>query len=268
MGGDFSPQVLLDALDALPLDLLLIGPPELARNTRHRYLAAPTHIAPDESPLHALRRKPNASLLIGLRALREGHVSALLSCGNTGALAAAAKVIVGMQPGILRPALCTLLPTRQNPMAVLDLGAIVPCKATHLLQFAALGAAYQATRGIARPRVGLLNIGTEALKGPSERRAAYRLLQAPHPAYTFLGNIEPCAAFSGELDVLVTDGFTGNIFLKTAEGVADLLKPHTSYSASPGAHLLGIRGTIMKCHGYAPPDTLKRALLSLISQEK
>lgn len=265
MGGDLSPQVLLESLEPLDLDLLFIGPPSLAKYTRHRYLSTPTSIEPDESPLHAIRRKPDASLLVGLRAVRDGSAQALISYGNTGALAFGAKMILGMQPGVLRPALCTLLPTKKHPLAVLDLGAIVPCKAAHLVQFASLGAAFQNTRGIAHPRVGLLNIGTEPLKGTSDRRTAYRQLQKPHAAYAFVGNVEARHAFEGNLDVLVTDGFTGNIFLKTAEGVADFLGPQcAAYAESPGAYLLGVQGTVIKCHGYATPEAIARAAMQAI----
>ena len=176
------------------------------------------------------------------------------------------------------------MPTKKHPVAVLDVGAGVEVKAKHLLQFASMGAAYQKARGIKKPLVGLLNIGSEALKGTSELRLAYRDLQSLTDApFTFAGNIEGTSVFNGDVDVLVTDGFTGNVFLKTAEGLAtlilDRLYTHISpqdlqkiepqlldlrhrlhYAEYPGALLAGVRGVVIKCHGYSTPQGFAKAI--------
>lgn len=282
MGNDNAPQDLLAALNGIPLPegvgLVAIGAPEFEqyRGSLH-YVTAPEVIGMEEPPLLALRRKKNASINVGMRLLKEGKLSALVSAGNTGALVSSAKMILSTLPGILRPCLLALMPTKKNPVAVLDVGANVQVKVSHLIQFASIGAAFQKTRGIRLPRVGLLNIGSEALKGTSELRLAYHELQNKTP-FRFVGNIEAKNVFenSCEIDVLVTDGFTGNVFLKTAEGIANLildpseLKKFQSlhYAEYPGALLVGVRGIVIKCHGYSTPKELTNAVLGAIELAK
>jgi glycerol-3-phosphate acyltransferase PlsX len=288
MGNDNVPSLLLDALKefSLPADveILAIGTPEFAKNAPFPYLSADQAIGLEEHPLLALRRKRNASMTIGLRLLKEGKIDALVSAGNTGALVSSAKMILSTLKGILRPALLTLMPTKKNPVAVLDVGANVQVKARHLVQFALIGAAYQKTRGIENPTVGLLNIGSEPLKGTSELRLAYQILRdLPHPPFHFAGNIEGTSVFDGNVDVLITDGFTGNIFLKTAEGIASLIldkiqthippsqiQPFQSlhYSEYPGALLAGVRGLVIKCHSYSSPPAFLNALHGAITLAK
>lgn len=256
--------------------------PEFAKDAKpFHYAAAPEAIGLEEHPLLALRKKRNASMSVGLRLLKEGQIDALISAGNTGALVSSAKMILSTLKGILRPCLLTLMPTKKNPVAVLDVGANVQVKAAHLVQFALMGAAYQKTRGIAKPSVGLLNIGSEALKGTSELRLAYHTLQTlTNAPFRFAGNIEGKEVFNGEVDVLVTDGFTGNVFLKTAEGIASLIldkiqsptqtKPFQSlhYSEYPGALLAGVRGLVIKCHSYSTPRAFTTAILGAIPLAK
>lgn len=280
MGSDNAPQVLLEALHKASwpssVDLLLIGTPEFEKSASpFRYHTAPEFISMEENPLTALRRKKNASMCVGMRLLKQGKIDALVSAGNTGSLVSSAKMILSTLPGIHRPCLLALMPTKKNPVAVLDVGANVQAKATHLVQYALIGAAYQKTRGISNPTIGILNIGSEALKGTSELRLAYQALKK-NPSIHFAGNIEGKSVFDGDVDVLVTDGFTGNIFLKTAEGIASLildrlhahippdtlkklqpqltdLQRHLHYAEYPGAILAGVKGIVIKCHGYSTP---------------
>jgi glycerol-3-phosphate acyltransferase PlsX len=254
--------------------IVAIGTAEFAKiASPFEYVCAPQVIEMHENPLLALRRKKHASMCVGLRLLKEGKIDALVSAGNTGALVSSAKIILSNLPGILRPPLLTLMPTKKNPVAVLDVGAGVEAKASHLVQFASIGAAFQKTKGIQHPTVGLLNIGSEALKGTSELRLAYNQLQKMS-SFKFAGNIEGKTVFDGDVDVLVTDGFTGNVFLKTAEGIASLILDRIGpsptdmkkfqslhYAEYPGALLAGVRGIVIKCHGYSTPKGFTNALL-------
>lgn len=243
----------------------------------------------DDDPLHAIRKKKNSSMRLGMQHLKEKKIDAFVSTGNTGALIASAKTTLPMLTGISRAALITLLPTQQDPVAVIDVGANIECTPEHLVHFAKMGVAYQRSRGIEKPTIGLLNIGTEEKKGRQELRETYQLLQGFNPEESpFIGNVEGKEVFTGGIDVLVTDGFTGNVFLKTAEGISSFiletmrknksLIPFSKsllgrvekelYSAeSPGAILCGVDGIILKCHGDATPESLKHgfhAALSLI----
>jgi len=284
MGNDNSPSDLLDEIRSLAktlsseADLLLIGTAQYrAEAGSLPYLEAKEVIEMDEPPLQAIRRKKESSLCVGMRLLKEGKIDAFVSAGNTGALVTAAKTFLNRLPGILRPSLLAVIPTKKNPVAVLDVGACVDAKANHLIQYALIGAAYQKTRGIKNPSIGILNIGSEALKGTSDLRQAYHLLQTiSDPPFRFVGNIEGKTVFDGDVDVLVTDGFTGNVFLKTAEGIASLildrihahipetelkkfqpqledLQRHLHYAEYPGALLAGVKGIVIKCHGYSTP---------------
>lgn len=240
-------------------------------------------ITANDDPLSAVRLKKDSSLIQGIQQVQSYDLDAFISAGNTGALLAGAKLKLKMLPGIDRPALLTLIPTKLQPVAVVDVGANVSVKAENLFQFAKMGIAYQKNRGIAHPTVGLLNIGEEEKKGTPELRRAYELLQIlneadPIDTPTFLGNIEGRDVFRGNIDVLVTDGFTGNVFLKTSEGIASFvldemqnlstfesipglkniftaLRNRLSYAEYPGALFCGVEGVIMKCHGSSPPST-------------
>lgn len=290
MGSDNAPPDLIEALKPLipsNVELLLIGTPEFEKYaTPFRFQAAPDVIGMEEAPLLALRRKRGASLSVGMRLLKEKKIDALVSAGNTGALVSSAKITLSTLPGILRPALLALMPTKKNPVAILDVGANLQVKTKHLIQFALIGAAYQQARGLKNPSIGILNIGSEALKGTSELRSAYQQLKKM-PFLQFVGNIEGKSVFDGDVDVLITDGFTGNIFLKTAEGIASLildrirthippaelkkfepqiedLQRHLHYAEYPGALLAGVQGIVIKCHGYSTPRGFANGVLGAI----
>lgn len=285
MGNDNAPQNLLEALKGISIPsrtiLFAIGSPEFQKIAHpFQYVPVSEVIEMDEPPLLALKRKKNASIPTGIRLLKEGKIDAFVSAGNTGALVSSAKMILGSLPGILRPCLLALMPTKKNPVAVLDVGANVEAKAAHLVQFASIGAAFQKTRGIENPNIGLLNIGSEPLKGTSELKMAYNDLQK-RKTIRFAGNIEGKSVFDGDVDVLVTDGFTGNVFLKTAEGIVSLIldkiqvdqsqvKKFQSlhYAEYPGAILAGIRGIVIKCHGYSTPKGFTNAVLGAIELAK
>ncbi len=295
MGGDSAPELfiqeILDQFSSLGphVQLALIAHPRLKETAGPlTFHPASEIIEMGDAPLQALRKKKDSSLRVGLRLLRDKQLDALISLGNTGALVTGAKAILSTFPHIQRPALAALMPTKKNAVAVLDIGAHLSITADHFVQFAYLGTAYQKTRGIAHPSVGLLNIGSEPSKGTLERRIAYDRLQAlSHAPFHFVGNIEGKSAFDGHVDVLLTDGFTGNIFLKTAEGMAGLvldrfhalasqeerthlapllndLQNHLYYTNSPGAPLLGIRSLVIKCHGSSTPKALINAIQSAI----
>ncbi|NGX38887.1 MAG: Phosphate acyltransferase [Chlamydiae bacterium] len=247
-------------------------------------------IEPDEDPISAVRTKRRASINLGISQIKSYDLDAFISAGNTGALLTSAKLNLPMLPGIDRPALLTLIPTKSDPVAVLDVGASVEAKAENLLQFAKMGIAYQKTRDTESPTVGLLNIGTEKQKGTPELRKAYKMLQslnedASLDSPIFIGNIEGRDVFHGEIDVLVTDGFTGNIFLKTAEGIAGFvleqienigpigkipglrsllpkLRQRLHYAEFPGAILCGVEGIVMKCHGSSSPEAFINSIKS------
>lgn len=279
MGGDTPPEELASALIQLVEEgfveqLVVFASPQviglLPKNLSS--IACPETIEMHDDPIAAVRRKKESSLCQGLHYLHAKKIDAFISTGNTGALLFAAKTTLKTLPRIDRPALLTLLPTHKNEIAVLDVGANLTLKSHHILQFAAMGIAYQKSRGIAHPTVGLLNIGTEAIKGTPQVREAYAKLDTlnrDHP--TFIGNVEGKDVFRGDIDVLVTDGFTGNVFLKTAEGLAAFilkqleqrafegspslrheiasLRERLYVAEHPGAILCGVEGVVVKCHG-------------------
>lgn len=298
MGSDLSPSQLLQSILSFskelesPVRLTLFGTSDLFENVRPPaehiiFHSVQEVIAMDDPPLSAIRRKKNSSICLGIRMLKQRHLDAFISAGNTGALMACAKIELPELPGIERPALMTLLPTRLSELAVLDVGANTSYKAHHLVQFASIGVAYQISRGITLPKVGLLNIGSEAKKGTPELQLAYDQLLAasrePGASFTFSGNIEGRDVFHGDIDVLVTDGFTGNVFLKTAEGIAGVIlegledasiedcsshlkgilgamRQRLHYAEYPGAILCGIDGIVIKCHGNSSPQSLIQSI--------
>jgi glycerol-3-phosphate acyltransferase PlsX len=240
----------------------------------------PEAIAMDDDPLDAVRKKKESSLMVGIRLLKKGAISAFVSCGNTGALVAATALLLPKLPGMERPGLLALLPTLQQDIAVLDVGGNVRCKARHLVQFARFGASYQhLIAGIELPKVGLLNIGAESKKGTQETRQAYEILknETSNSAH-FVGNVEARDIFTGNVHVLITDGFTGNVLLKAAEGVAsfvftalgnaaqkesteiqtllDNVQKQFNYTEYPGAIVCGIDGVVLKSHGNSSSKAL------------
>lgn len=287
MGGDVQPEVIIDAA----VDVASHHPHiHFTLFSTQKYSATDTHsfsyeivsqvISMEDHPLKAVRKKTNSSLVKGIEALKEKRLDAFISCGNTGALIAASSIHLPHLQGITRSALLAQFPSRNGPMAVLDVGASVTVKAERLIEFARLGAAFFCSR-FQKPcaRVALLNIGVESEKGTKEHQTAYHLLQAlSDPSITFLGNIEPRDVFTSNIDVLVTPGFAGNIFLKTAEGVAsfifqlaeeamnnghglDPLKAALSYEAASGALVAGLDALVIKCHGNSSKRAIKQAII-------
>jgi phosphate acyltransferase len=210
---------------------------------------------PDENLISAIRTKKDTSMTRAVQMLADGKIDAMISIGNTGALVGSARLYLDRIDGIKKPALLATLPTKKHPLAVIDVGGNVNTKAEHLIQFAQMGIAYQHCRGIEKPRMALLNIGHEEAKGYDELILAFKKLQK-FPG--FHGNIEARNVFDGEINVLITDGFAGNILLKTAEGMADFvcssmdsLPKNVNYAEHPGAILCGVNGIVVKCHGYS-----------------
>lgn len=286
MGGGQSPsnilQAILETQRTLPgYHFVAIASPDaiavlkdVSKNID--FCEAAEFIEMHETPLAAVRRKKQSSMAIGLQLLKTKQVDAFVSTGNTGALIASSMLAIPLMKGIDKPALLALLPSASHTMAVLDVGAHVHCNADLLVQFALLGIAYQNAQGVKLPRVGLLNIGQEEEKGREEVKKSYQILQKMAKngslPFTFMGNIEGREAFQGLVDVLITDGFSGNIFLKTSEGIASFLldalekkvqeknifnfdqtlqelHQKFNYAEYPGAILCGIEGLVIKCHG-------------------
>ena len=250
-------------------------------------------ITMDDDPLSAIRLKKGSSIAAGIKQLGEGKLDAFVCSGNTGALIASATIALNPLPYVERPALLAVLPAKDTSLAMVDVGGNISCKAKHLVQYAHIGAAYQrCTLGIDLPKIGLLNIGVESKKGPSEVREAYRILEEeaslPNARIAFVGNVEGREAFQGAVDVLVTDGFTGNIMLKTSEGISsfileylqegmkdssseelhrtlDKLQNHFSYEEYSGALICGVNGIVIKCHGVATKKAVVNSILGAIS---
>ena len=306
MGGDHGPSVTLPAcrsfLDAHPqTELILVGDRDAlsaaAGWTRCRIQHASEVVTQDDAVEVALRRKKDSSMRVAIGLLKaqaqaapEAH--ACVSAGNTGALMALARYQLKTIAGIDRPAIASVMPNRNNAYTtVLDLGANVDCSASHLLQFALMGSALvSAVEGKAEPTVGLLNIGAEAIKGSEAIRRAGELMREAHAhgAINFVGNVEGDDIFKGTTDIVVCDGFVGNVMLKSSEGLASMLSgfirqeftrnlftrivalvampvlKHFKARVDPrrynGAALLGLRGLVFKSHGGADAFAFEQAL--------
>jgi len=295
MGTDDAPgSEVAGAVGALrdlrtDLEIVLVGDRRRIREELERYEGvdldrlrvehAPERIDPGESPALAVRRKPESSIVVGLKLQKEDEADAFVSAGSTGAVMAASLLLLRPLPGVDRPAIGTLLPTASGTCLMLDAGANVDCKPHHLLQFALLGNIYaQDLMGRERPRVGLLNIGEEPEKGDELSVEAYRLLS--ESAVNFVGNIEGRELIQGPVDVLVCDGFVGNVLLKFYESVAEfiigLLRRELDqieeeleledifrildYAEYGGAPLLGVNGVSIVCHGQSPPKAVQNAI--------
>jgi glycerol-3-phosphate acyltransferase PlsX len=293
MGGDKAPEVpvagALAALAELPerIRIALVGEPgrieavlPLAARPRIEIVAATESIQMEEAPALAVRRKRDSSIVVGLQLVRSGIADAFISAGSTGAVMAASVLELGALPGVDRPAVGAMFPTTTGPTLVLDVGANVGTKGYHLHQFARLGSVYvRDLRGLERPRVGLLNVGEEAEKGGDAVAEAYSLLE-DDPEIEFVGNVEGHRIIEGACDVLVSDGFAGNVLLKFYESMAafvvGLLQRPTrrfrrggrvgqivrvlDYAEYGGAPLLGVQGVSIICHGGSPPRAIKNAI--------
>ena len=291
LGTDGAPKIeVAGAIEALrsldDIEVVLVGDralvePELARHgdfprDRLHLEHAPDRILPGEPPSSVLRKHPDSSIVRGLRLQKEGQADAFVSAGSTGAVMAASLFILRPLEGVDRPAIGTMLPTAAQPVLMLDAGANVDCKPHHLVQFAHLGRIYaEDLMGRAQPRIGLLNIGEEPEKGDELSVETHQLL-AKDPGINFVGNLEGREIIKGTCDVLVCDGFVGNVLLKFYESVAQflvgLLRKGQSadtdagllrmldYSEYGGAPLLGVNGVSIICHGGSSSKAIKNAI--------
>lgn len=300
MGGDHGPSVTVPAAlhflsEQAGVELILVGREEIIRpllgshanNPRVRVLHASEVVSMDESPALALRNKKDSSMRIAINQVKSGDANACVSAGNTGALMAISRFVLKMLPGIERPAICAPLPTVNGHTHMLDLGANVDCTAEHLLQFGIMGSALiSALEHKDRPTVGVLNIGEEEIKGNEVVKAAAELLRASD--LNFIGNVEGDGIYKGDADVIVCDGFVGNVALKTSEGLAQMLssalrsefkrnwltklaaliaisvlnnfKKRFDHRRYNGAILLGLKGISVKSHGSADELAFRNAL--------
>jgi glycerol-3-phosphate acyltransferase PlsX len=300
MGGDGAPQVgvqaALDAIGQLNIPVLLVGPMRRLRREVGRFRPLPSGLelvdAPDvvgmeDPPISVLRQKRKSSLTVCAELVREGRASAMVTAGNTGAAWVAAKSTLGMIEGVDRPALAALLPKADGRTLVLDVGANVEAKPHHLVQFAVMGSYYaESVMGVREPKVGLMSVGVEENKGGPRVREQYRVLSSA--GIHFVGNVEGRNVFSGEVDVIVCDGFTGNVILKVAEGLGEMvigmlreearqspmygagllmakgaflnLKRKVDYTEYGGAPLLGVNGACLIGHGRSNAKALRNAI--------
>ena len=303
MGGDNAPDIVVDgaalARERHPKTRFVFYGDETRVKTlldRHAALRSvselrhtPDTIAPGLKPSLALRQGRNSSMRLALNAVAAGEAASIVSAGNTGALMAMAKFVLKTLPGIDRPAIASLIPTKTGESVMLDMGANIECDAENLVQFALMGAIFCSTvLGRSEPTVGLLNIGTEELKGHDEIRTAASILRERPIPGTFLGFVEGNDLTAGTVDVIVTDGFSGNIALKTLEGTASLMAHflRQSFLSSPlakigclfargalnrlkirtdprrynGAMFLGLQGVCVKSHGGADHEGFANAI--------
>jgi len=286
MSGDLGPRSALPAAlsfaQANPdTSLLLVGdschtPAQLPVNAQ--WISTSQVVTMEDRPAQALRKKQDSSMWHSIMAVAEGRADACVSAGNTGALMAMGKFLLKTFPGIDRPAICKAVPTSKGSCVVLDLGANVDCRSEQLVQFALMGSVLASTAGVLSPSVGLLNIGSEEVKGNEQIRFAASLLDA-NDQINYQGYVEGDGIFSGDVDVVVCDGFVGNVALKVSEGVARLLSDYlvdamgaswfgrlSGQIAKPllrkwhmkfdparynGASFLGLQGVVIKSHGSA-----------------
>jgi glycerol-3-phosphate acyltransferase PlsX len=311
MGGDFAPasevEGAIDAARDLQVGIILVGRSELIqaeldRHRRNRALGqtrfwksasievvdAPEVITMSDPVAVAVRRKKNSSIRIAARLVREGQAQALVSAGNTGAVMMTSKLVIGALHNVDRPALATVLPTLEaHGTVILDVGANAECKPSHLYDFAVMGSLYSSVIvGVKNPRIGLLSIGEEEVKGNDLTKEAFKLLK--NSALNFIGNVEGRDMYTGQVDVVVCDGFTGNVALKVSEGVFEFImqllkhelkaslqtkagavltrpafrefKKRLDYSEYGGAPLLGIRGVTVICHGRSNAKAIRNAI--------
>ena len=300
MGGDTAPESAvagaIRAARELPVELVLVGQQEAVEKSLTSYprrppnlsiVHAPEVIGMDESPVASIRKKRNSSINVGLQLLKDKQVDAFVSAGNTGAVMSAGMLLVGLLPGIERPGIAILLPGVKGDTLLIDVGANIDPKPIHLLQYALMGEAYvRCVLGKARPTVGLLNVGEEETKGTEFMKETYGLLEGS--GVNFVGNVEGHDIFTGEFDVIVCDGFAGNVALKTAESLAHAinqllkrslamspitrlgawlardafiqLRKEIDYAEHGGAPLLGVDGVAIIAHGASSGKAIKNAI--------
>jgi phosphate acyltransferase len=308
MGGDFGPHCIVQAslacLAAIPsLHLVLVGQseiieeliarhPDVDRSRLHIEHASEI-VTMAERPAQALRGKPDSSMRIALELVCAGKAQACVSAGNTGALMALSRHVLKTLPGIDRPAMVTAIPTARAPCYLLDLGANVDCSAEQLYQFALMGVVAAETAGVVNPRVALLNVGTEDIKGNQQVKLAATLLQQA-VGINYIGFIEGDGLYRGEADVVVCDGFVGNVLLKSSEGLAAMigarieavfrqsllsrlvgalalpllrrLKSELGPVQHNGASFLGLQGIVVKSHGSASSEAFQTAIRHALAE--
>lgn len=294
MGGDHSPQVIIEAVRMLPReerDVILVGRREAIEHCANENLGVRIVDAPDvvdmhDSPSHAIKHKRRSSLAVAAELVRDGEAAAMISAGNTGAAMAFGIFVLGRLARVSRPAIAAILPSRAGRCLLLDAGANVDCKPDHLCDFALLGSAYSIVAlGCERPRVGLLSIGAERSKGNTLIFATHALMEAL-PGIHYVGNVEGVDITQGHVDVIVCDGFVGNSVLKFGEAVAEMIyealttelervgtpdaavrdilrrtAAHTDYTEYGGAPLLGLNGGCIICHGRSSAKAIRNAIL-------
>jgi len=298
MGGDNAPDAnikgAVNTINQIKAEVTLIGKEDVIRNkikefygkemeeisSRLKIKNATETIEMEDQPTIAIKHKKDSSMVVGFKMLKEGEGDVFISAGNSGALLAGATLLVGRIKGIDRPALAGILPAYKSRLVLMDCGANTNCKPINLLQFAQMSTIYlRNTFGIEKPAIGLLNIGTEETKGNELVRESYQLLKAKSEELdiNFVGNVEGRDAFSGKIDAIVTDGFTGNVFLKTTEGLGKFVKKSLKesfteniftkmsyliakkpmktlskamdYKSYGGALFLGVKKPVVKAHG-------------------
>jgi glycerol-3-phosphate acyltransferase PlsX len=301
MGGDQAPQAIVEgavaAARALPeIDVVLTGDDATVRPVLGRLGHPPANLTLRhasqvvemcDSPVEAVRRKRDSSISVGMRMVQGGEAHAIVSAGNSGAMMAAAMLILKPLPGVDRPAIATLLPTQKGRCLLLDAGATTDCKPQNLLQFAHMGSVYaQIALGADAPRVGLLSIGEEPSKGDELTKDAHQLLVGS--GLNFAGNVEPKEVVRGEVEVVVCDGFVGNLILKAGEGFGELfgellkaqimtswlnklgallmrsafgnVKKRFNYAEYGGALLVGVNGVVIISHGRSNALAIENAV--------
>ncbi len=301
MGGDHAPSAIVEgAVEALneygDMEIVLVGDERAVADElrdksfpplRARIVHAPEAIAMGEPPLSAIRKKKNSSIRRAVDLVKAGEADAVVSAGHSGAMMALALIVLGASAGVERPAIATIMPTFKKPFILIDAGANVDCSPLNLLQFALMGNAYaKHILGRPAPKVAILSIGEEEGKGNELTKESFKLLQAAD--LNFIGNVEGKDIFAGEADVVVCDGFIGNIVLKTSEGLAEAVikmlkqeiaslptgrlgylfiksalkgfKKKTDYAEQGGSPLLGINGTCIIGHGRSTAKAIKNAI--------
>ena len=310
MGGDHGPQELIAgailAVEQTDLTICLVGEERVVKQhldnsgagknelSRLRIVHAPSVVGMDENPVDAIRRKKDSSIMVAFDLVKKGEAAAAVSAGNSGATLAAGVRKLGRLRNVARPGLASIFPTLKGPVAIMDVGANVECRPVHLYQFAVMASSFSRLYDVKRPRVGLLTIGEESGKGNSLVKEAYALLEKS--SLNFIGNVEGRDVFQGDVDVIVCDGFVGNICLKISEGLAEAamkmlkdeivkssmaklgyllarpafqkFKKRVDYAEYGGAPLLGIKGTGIICHGKSNAHAIKNALLVASEMEK
>ncbi|QSR88875.1 phosphate acyltransferase PlsX [Methylacidiphilum caldifontis] len=303
MGGDFAPDTpIIGAINALKcfpdIELILVGNEPIIKDIfykkegsaveqRVEFLHASQVISMEDPAIDSVRHKKDSSISRCVELVKNGKAEAIVSAGNTGAVVAASTIFLKTLPGISRAGIASVIPTEKNPFILIDSGAIIDSTPENLLDFAIMGSIYsKKILGVSNPRVGLLSIGTENIKGNELTRGAFKLLSKTH--LNFVGNIEGRDLFENPVDVVVCDGFVGNVVLKTSESVAtavvrwlkreftknpirilgallakgafDSVKKKTNYEEYGGALLLGIRGTCIIAHGSSTPKAICNAI--------